>query len=59
MPLYARFDPASSRVVGWYDTDETTYPTLPPASELLEVSAAEWAARLANPSGWAVVAVTW
>lgn len=56
MPLYAQFDPASSRVTGWYDTATAVYATLPAAAVLLEVSAAQWAARLADPSGWAVVA---
>ncbi len=57
MTLYASFDataPQPAPVTGWYDTDFAPYPNLPPSSELLMVSADEWAARLANPSGWAV-----
>lgn len=57
MTQYAYFDSnaaAPSRVLGWYDTDALHYPNLPPASDLFEVTAAEWAARLSNPSGWAV-----
>lgn len=59
MPQYASFNPsvaAPSPVTGWYDTTAFTYAKLPPAANLLEVTAAQWAARLANPSGWAVSA---
>ena len=57
MPQYAYYNstiPAPSPVLGWYDTDEFQYPSLPASSDLLAVSAAEWSARLSNPSGWAV-----
>ena len=56
MPKFATFvsatDPAP--VLGWYDTDALTYDNLPAASNLLELTDAEWDARLANPAGWAV-----
>jgi hypothetical protein len=57
MTQYASYNPtvaSPSPVTGWYDTALFPYPNLPPATDLLEVTAAQWAARLANPSGWAV-----
>ena len=57
MPQYAYYNSATaapSPVLGWYDTDAIDYPSLPASSDLLAVSAAEWSARLSNPSGWAV-----
>jgi len=57
MSLYAQFDPtvpSPSPVITWYDTDFANYPNLPPESNLLEVSAVQWTAHLANPGGWAV-----
>jgi hypothetical protein len=57
MPKYAAFNPAvpaPSPVIGWYDTDTFTYKTLPDSSNLLAVTNAQWAARMANPSAWAV-----
>lgn len=57
MTKYAYFNsaaPAPSPVIGWYDTDNFTYPNLPASSDLLAVTADEWAARLVNPSAWAV-----
>ncbi len=57
MPKYAQYNPslaAPSPVIGWYDTDNYTYPNLPAASGLLEITEAQWQARLTNPSGWAV-----
>ena len=56
MPQFASFDPATdpAPVLGWYDTDEADYPALPPKDHLLEVSAAEWEARLTDPAGWAI-----
>lgn len=57
MTQYAAFNssiPSPSPITGWYDTEFATYPNLPPASDLLEVTPAQWAARLENPSGWAV-----
>lgn len=59
MSLYAYYnhlDVESSPVLGWYDTDTFTYPTLPDFRDLLEVTQVQWDGRLANPSGWAVVA---
>lgn len=61
MPQYAYFDSTAggpTPVIGWYDTDEFSYSNLPPAASLLELTAAQWAARLANPSGWAITAGT-
>jgi hypothetical protein len=57
MTQYAQYNPnvaGPSPVTGWYDTELFGYPNLPPASDLLEVTAAQWAARLSNPPGWAV-----
>jgi hypothetical protein len=59
MAQYAQYNPAvaaPSPVVGWFDADEFNYPNLPPLSNLLALTAAQWAARLVNPSGWAVSA---
>lgn len=57
MVQYAQYNSAvasPSPVLGWYDTDEFNYPNLPAAGNLLTVTEAQWAARLTNPSGWAV-----
>jgi hypothetical protein len=56
MTLYAQYDPTQSpaQVTGWYDTGLFDYPALPALTDLLVVTDAQWAARLANPSGWAV-----
>lgn len=56
MTQYAQFNPslAPAPVTGWYDTGVADYPNLPPAANLLEVTPAQWAAHMANPSGWAV-----
>lgn len=57
MARFAYFDsaaPSPARVLGWYDTDEFVYATLPAASDLLAVTDAEWSARVTDPSGWAV-----
>jgi hypothetical protein len=57
MPKYAQYNPAApapSPVLGWYDTDGLTYSNLPVSTDLLSVTDDQWAARLANPSGWAV-----
>lgn len=57
MTQYAQYNPAvasPSPVTGWYDTGLFTYANLPPATNLLAVTAAQWSARLINPSGWAV-----
>ncbi|HQU16614.1 MAG TPA: hypothetical protein PLO69_11005 [Gammaproteobacteria bacterium] len=48
-------------VLGWYDTDVLEYATLPPASQLLPLTAAQWSARLTGQwavSGGALVAYT-
>lgn len=57
MTQYAYFrsaDPAPSPVIGWYDTGEFAYASLPAADDLLEVTAEQWTGHFANPSGWAV-----
>lgn len=57
MTQFAYFDSAAaspSPVIGWFDTDFADYPNLPAASDLLVVTPAQWAARMVNPSGWAV-----
>lgn len=57
MPQFAHFDHTVADpkpVIGWFDTDLLDYPNLPAAADLLQVTAAQWAARMANPSGWVV-----
>lgn len=57
MPQFAQYNPAvpaPSKVIGWYDTDEDNYPNLPASSNLLEVTADQYAGRMVNPDGWAV-----
>lgn len=57
MPQFAQFDhtgAAPAPVTGWYDTDALVYANLPPSAGLLAVTAAQWSAHMANPSGWAV-----
>jgi hypothetical protein len=57
MTQYAQYNPsvaAPSPVIGWYDTEFVTYPNVPASSDLLELTAAQWTAHVANPSGWAV-----
>ncbi len=53
---YAQYNPTLSPapVTGWFDAAEFDYPNLPPASDLFELTAAQWAAHFSNPSGWAV-----
>lgn len=56
MPRYAWFDHTvadPSPVMGWYDTDALTYPSLPPAADLLAMTNDQWAARLHGH--WAIV----
>ena len=55
MTQYACFDgtkPDPKPILGWYDTGVVTYPSMPPASDLLALTAAQWAARLTGI--WAV-----
>lgn len=55
MPKYAQFDataPSPSPVLGWFDTDIFHYPNLPAASDLIELTASEWAIHFNEPSGW-------
>lgn len=59
MPQYASYNPSINPCpvtgeYGWYDTDEFPYPNLPPETNLLTVTAAQWAAHFNNPSGWAI-----
>lgn len=57
MTQYAYFDstqPAPQKVIGWYDTVLFTYVNLPPASDLLILTAAQWAECTATPSLWSV-----
>ena len=57
MTYFAQYDPSASapaKVIGWYNTGAHSYPNLPSASNLLEISEAEWQAHYANPDGWAV-----
>lgn len=55
MTQYAYFDaakPSPSPVLGWYDTAALDYPNLPAASNLLAMTASQWAARF--DGAWAV-----
>lgn len=55
MTQYAYYDsaaPQPAAVLGWYDTVAVTYPSLPLAANLLQVTPDEWAAR--HPGPWAV-----
>lgn len=57
MPQLAYYDHTAAQpapVKGWYDTGALDYPNLPNAADLLTLTPAQWQARLANPSGWAV-----
>ena len=59
MAKYAYFNSAvaaPSPVIGWYDTDDFTYASMPTTNDLLEVDETQWDARLTDPSGWAVSA---
>lgn len=53
MPKYANYDhtaAAPQPVLGYYDTDFTTYPNLPPAADLFEMTDEQWNARSLSPS---------
>jgi hypothetical protein len=57
MAQYAHYDstaPSPAPVIGWYDTDQFRYPYLPPATDLLELDASQWAEHYSNPQGFAV-----
>lgn len=57
MAQYAQYNPAvaaPSPVMGWYDTAVFDYPNLPPAADLLEMTAEQWDARMTGL--WAVSA---
>ena len=58
MAQYAQFNPSDAlpqAIVGWYDTDVFDYLHLPPASELVEMTDAQWEQHFINPNGWTVV----
>lgn len=49
MPKFAQHDSKVTQpapVIGWYDTDELDYPSLPASSELITLTDAEWDARM-------------
>jgi len=57
MAYYAQFDPSIASpapVIGWYNTTARKYPNLPPATDLLEITEADWLAHYANADAWAV-----
>ena len=59
MTYFAQYDPSASapaKVIGWYNTSMRRYPNLPPATNLLEITEAEWQAHYANPDGWGISA---
>lgn len=48
---YAEYDEtvaSPSPVIGWYDTDEFEYPSLPPTTRLVEMTDDEWANRMSK-----------
>jgi hypothetical protein len=54
MPKYAYFNAVANPapVLGWFDTDAGEWPKLPGSDYLIEVTAAQWAAR--NGAQWQV-----
>lgn len=52
MPKFAHYDPAvpsPQHIIGWYDTDELDYPSLPDPTNLLALTQAQWDTRLSTP----------
>ena len=61
MPKYAQYDHTAASpqpVIGWYDSDEFTYASLPATADLLTLTKTQWDTRLSTPfvSGGALVA---
>lgn len=57
MTQYAQYNPAvaaPSPVTGWYDTGEFSYPNLPPLTDLLVLTEAQWTSHYGDPNAWAV-----
>ena len=58
MTQYAVFDHTSTAtptlVTAWYDDSEAGWPFVPAAADMLTVTSDQWAARLADPGGWAI-----
>ena len=57
MPIYAWFNSQAlqpSPVLGYYNTDLFSYPTLPPSQDLLIISPSQWTSVQQNLNGWAV-----
>lgn len=57
MPQYAQFDSTASPpapVIGWYDTDALSYPSLPASGNLFPLTTDQWTAHFTNPSAFAV-----
>jgi hypothetical protein len=53
--LYAQFDhtaPSPAPVIGWYDTEAFSYPSLPASADLLSMTQQQWDARM--DGHWAV-----
>lgn len=51
MTQYVSFDsskPDPKPIIGWWDTSFIDYPNLPPASDLLEVTPAQWTQHMAD-----------
>jgi len=51
MPKYAQYDHMAAEprpVLGYYDTDFATYPSLPAAEDLIELSPIQWTERTGN-----------
>lgn len=51
MTQYVSYDPSKpdpKPIIGWWDTSFANYPNLPPASDLLEVTPAQWTQHIAD-----------
>ena len=49
MPKFAQYNPSEkqpSPVIGWYDTDDLEYLNLPAKTDLIDLTDAEWDARM-------------
>lgn len=59
MSTYAQIDPLAADpkpVIGWFDTTANQYPAMPPQNALVTITADQYAARVANPAGWVIIA---
>lgn len=57
MAQYAYFDhtaPDPKPVKGWFDVAQFKYATLPDQEDLMILTAAQWEARMSDPSRWVI-----